>query len=145
MHTYALHDLKYVDTCSLEHLIPSSWALIWSWSPVCCYNSLHSSGFPLVVGTLLRGPASIQPQAHYWGRHWCWPIRPGSQSGFQFIPKVFDGFEVRALCMPVKFFHTVLDKPFLYGPCFIHGVIVMLKHESAFPKLLPQSWKHRIV
>jgi len=26
----------------------------------------------------------------------------------QFIPKVFDGLEVRALCVPVKFFHTKL-------------------------------------
>uniref|UniRef100_A0A8C7RGW8 Heparan sulfate proteoglycan 2 n=1 Tax=Oncorhynchus mykiss TaxID=8022 RepID=A0A8C7RGW8_ONCMY len=25
-------------------LIPKLWALIWSWSPLCCYNSLHSSG-----------------------------------------------------------------------------------------------------
>ena len=30
--------------------------------------------------------------------------------------------EVRALCRPVKFF----DKPFLYGPCFVHRGIVML-------------------
>jgi hypothetical protein len=28
----------------VKHLIPKSWALIWSWSPLCCYNSLHSSG-----------------------------------------------------------------------------------------------------
>ena len=27
-----------------EHLIPKSWVLICSWSPLCCYNSLHSSG-----------------------------------------------------------------------------------------------------
>jgi hypothetical protein len=33
--------------------------------------------------------------------------------------------EVRALCRPVKFFHTDLDKPFLYGPCFVHASIVM--------------------
>ena len=50
--------------------------------------------------------------------HWCWAIRPGSQSAFQFIPKVFDGVEVRALCRPVKFFHT--DKPFLYGLRLVH-------------------------
>jgi hypothetical protein len=31
------------------------------------------------------------------------------------------------LCRPVKFFHTDLDKPFLYGPRFVHGGIVMLK------------------
>ena len=38
---------------------------------------------------------------------------------FKFIPKVFDGVEVRALCKPVKFFHTDLDKPFLFGPRFV--------------------------
>ena len=72
-------------------------------------------------------------------------IRPGSQSAFQFIPKVFHGVEVSALSRPVKFFHTDLDKPFLYEPCFVHSGIVMLTKERAFPKLLPQSWKHRIV
>ena len=72
-------------------------------------------------------------------------IIPGSQSVFQFILKVFDGVEVRALCRPVKFFHTDLDKPFLYGSSFVHGGIVTLKEERAFPKLLPQSWKHRII
>jgi hypothetical protein len=56
-----------------------------------------------------------------------------------------DGVEVRALCRPVKFFHTDINKPFLYGPRFVHGGIVMLKQERAFPKLLPQSWKLRIV
>jgi hypothetical protein len=57
------------------------------------------------------------------------------------IPKVFNGVEVRALCRPVKLFHTDLDKQFLYGPRFVHGGIVMLKQERAFPKPLPQSWK----
>jgi hypothetical protein len=56
-----------------------------------------------------------------------------------------DGFEVRVPCRPVKFFHTVLDKPFLYGLHFEHGGIFMLKQERAFPKILPQSWKHRII
>jgi hypothetical protein len=46
----------------IEYLIPKSWALIWSWFPLRCYNSIHSSkeGFPLDVGTLLREHASIQ-------------------------------------------------------------------------------------
>ena len=56
------------------------------------------------------------------------------QSAFQFIPKVLDVVEVRALCRPVKF-NTDLDKPILYGPHFVHGVIVKLKQERAFPKL----------
>ena len=48
-----------------------------------------------------------------------------TQSVFQFIPKVFDGVEVKAMCSPVKFFHTDLDKLFLYGPRFVHMGIVM--------------------
>ena len=72
-------------------------------------------------------------------------IRPDLQSAFQFITKGFDWVEVRALCRPVKFFHTDLKKPFLYGPRFVHGCFEMLKQERAFPKLLLQSWKHRIV
>ena len=52
---------------------------------------------------------------------------------FQFIPKVFDGVEVRTLCRPIKFFYTNLDKPFLYGSHFVHGGIVMLKQERGLP------------
>ena len=37
-------------------------------------------------------------------------IRPGSH-----------GVEVRALCRPVKFFHTDLDKRILYGPLCAWG------------------------
>ena len=59
-------------------------------------------------------------------------IRSGSQSAFQFIPTVFDGVEFRVLCRPVKFFHTDLNKPLLYGPHFVHRGIVMLKQERAF-------------
>ena len=53
--------------------------------------------------------------------HGCRAIRPGSQSTFQFMPKVFDGVEVKALCRPVKFFHTDLNKPFPYGPLCARG------------------------
>ena len=53
--------------------------------------------------------------------HWWWAMRSGSKSAFQFIPMVFDGFEVRTLCRPVMFCHTDLDKPFLYGPDFVHS------------------------
>jgi hypothetical protein len=44
------------------------------------------------------------------------------------------GVKVRALCRPVKFFHTNLDKPFMYRPCFLHRGIVMLKQVRAFPQ-----------
>lgn len=42
--------------------------------------------------------------------------RPCSYLLFQFIPKVNDGVEFRALYGPVKFFHTKLIHPCLYGP-----------------------------
>ncbi|KAK6322617.1 hypothetical protein J4Q44_G00074090 [Coregonus suidteri] len=126
----------YVDTCS---------------SNISFHNHGHSYGvgppFAAITASTILGRLSTR----------CWniapgtralvrsgtdagAIRPSSQSAFQFIPKVFDGVEVRALCRPVKFFHTDLDKPFLYGPRF-----VMLKQEGPSPKLLPQSWKHRII
>jgi hypothetical protein len=68
--------------------------------------------------------------------HGCWAIRPGSQSVFQFIPKVLDGVEVRALCRAVKFFHTVLNKPFQYGPRFVHRGIVMLSLGNGLPQTI---------
>ena len=120
----------------VEHLIPKSWALIWSW-----FHSLHA----ITAYTLLRrrstrcwniAEGDLLPFSHKSiseVRHWCWTIMPGSQSVFQFIPKVFDGVEVRALCRPVKFFHSDLDKPFLYVPRVVHWGIVMLKQERAFP------------
>ena len=141
--TYTLHDQKYVDTWTS----PKSWALIWNWSHLCCYNSLHSSGkdFHYMLENWWRDLLPCSHERVSEAGHWCWVFRPCSLSGFLFIPKVFDGREVRALCRPVKFFHTKLDKPFLYGQRFIHGGIVMLKQERAFHNLLPQSWKHRIV
>jgi hypothetical protein len=51
---------------------------------------------------------------------------------------VFDGVEVMARCRPVKFFHTDLNKQFLYVPHIVHGGIVMLKQERAFPKMAEQ-------
>jgi hypothetical protein len=60
--------------------------------------------------------------------------KPGSQSAFQFSPKVFGVVELDPI---------YLDKPFLYGPRFLHWGFVI--QQWAFPKLLPQTWKHRIV
>ncbi len=53
-------------------------------------------------------------------QHWCWVIRPGLQSVFQFIPNVFSGVEFTALCRPIKFFHAKLRKPLPYGPGVVH-------------------------
>ena len=35
-------------------------------------------------------------------RHWCWAISTASKSTFRFMPKVFDGVEVRDPCRPVN-------------------------------------------
>ena len=55
-----LHDQKYVDTCSSNisfqmHVVPP---LLLQQPP------LFWEGFPIKVGTLLQGLASIQPQEH---------------------------------------------------------------------------------
>lgn len=56
---------------------------------------------------------------------------------FQCIPKVFRGVELRALCRPLDFFHTYLDKPCLCGPLFIYRGIIML--EDVLSRLLISS------
>ncbi|MCJ8737963.1 hypothetical protein PDJAM_G00030110 [Pangasius djambal] len=53
--------------------------------------------------------------------------RSGVQSVFQFIPKVFSGVEVRALCRTLEFFHSSLHTPCLHGARFVHRGIVMLE------------------
>ncbi|MCI4391931.1 hypothetical protein PGIGA_G00140000 [Pangasianodon gigas] len=57
----------------------------------------------------------------------CLVRRPDAKLVFQFIPKVFSGVEVRALCRPLKFFHNNLGEPCLHGPRFVHRGIVMLE------------------
>jgi hypothetical protein len=98
-----------------------------------CWNIAAGTCFHSATRALMRSDTDIQA------------ISLASQSAFQLIPKVFDRVEVRALCRPVKFFHTDLNKPFLYGPRFVHRGIVMLKWERALTKLLLQSCKDRIV
>ncbi|MCI4386200.1 hypothetical protein PGIGA_G00059530 [Pangasianodon gigas] len=53
--------------------------------------------------------------------------RSGVQSVFQFIPKVFSGVEVRALCRTLEFFHSNLHTPCLHGARFVHRGIAMLE------------------
>ncbi|KAK3573046.1 hypothetical protein QTP86_012220 [Hemibagrus guttatus] len=53
--------------------------------------------------------------------------------------------KARTLCRTVKFLHTKLTHPCLYGPCFVHWCAVMLEQEGVIPKLFPQSWEHEIV
>lgn len=63
--------------------------------------------------------------------------KSGSQPVFQFMPKVLDRIEVRFRCRPVRFFHTKLRKPFLYGLVF-----ETLSFGTMTYKLLAQSWRH---
>jgi hypothetical protein len=58
---------------------------------------------------------------------------------------VFDGVEVRDLWRPVKFFHTDLDKPFLYGSRFVHRGIVMMKQGRAFPNKVGSTESSRML
>ena len=65
----------------VKHLIPKSWALIWSWSPLCCYNSLHSSGkastiswnIGAITASTLLGRLSTR----------CWNIGAGTCASIQ--------------------------------------------------------------
>ena len=64
--THWLHGQKYqhlnIQYVIVEHLIPKPWAII------CCYNSLHSSGFRLSnrCWNLLNHKSLSEVQ------HWCW-------------------------------------------------------------------------
>lgn len=79
-------------------------------------------------------------------------IRPHKNLGFKFCDtvyikvslaldcggsKVLGEAEVTALCGSVNFFRTKLGKSLSYLLGFVHGCIVTLKQEKAFPKLLP--------
>lgn len=53
-------------------------------------------------------------------RHWCWAMRSGPQSAFQFIPNVFSGVQVWFLCGSVKFFPNRDNQIFLSRSHFVH-------------------------
>ena len=79
-----LHYQKYVDTRWTSHskIMGINMGLV---PPLLLQQPiLFWEGFPLDVGTLLRGLAFIQAHDHWWGQAL---IRPGSQLAFQFIPK----------------------------------------------------------
>ena len=116
---------RYFWACSVsghllvEHLIPKSWALIWSWSLVCCYNSLHSSGkdLHLILEHCCRDLLPFSHKSISEVGHWCWAIM---QSEFQFIP---DGVEVRALYRPVKFFYTDWQTISVWTSLYAWGIV----------------------
>ncbi|MCI4393571.1 hypothetical protein PGIGA_G00158990 [Pangasianodon gigas] len=89
------------DTQSFPHRAAVKVFTAWLKSPHCCTALEQSLSSVLLLG--------------------------GEDFDWEFIPKVFDEVEVRALCGPVKFFHTKLIQPCLYGPCFVHWGTVMLE------------------
>lgn len=54
-------------------------------------------------------------------------INPGSRSAFQFILKVLDRGEVRALRRPVRYFLNKFQKTIFIDPASGHGGVVMLE------------------
>ncbi len=67
--------------------------------------------FHKILETGCRDSLYLSPKSISEVEHRCWVIRPGLQSVLQFIPKAFNGVDVRALCRPVKFFHTEPGNP----------------------------------
>ncbi len=103
-----LNGQKYLDTWILDLYIIVEHITLTPWALMCCYMwCLNSSCFSLYTRhyTTLSCCRDFLPFSHKSiseVQHWCWVFRSGSQSVFQ----VLDGVEVRALCRPVKFFHT---------------------------------------
>lgn len=54
----------------------------------------------------------------------------------RFIPNILDGVKVRTQVQAFQVLSQQTQKTFLYGPEVAHRVIVMLKCESTFAKLL---------
>lgn len=86
---------KYVDPLLHSTRMYDSWTLLWALP--CCYNSLQLSGkvFPLKTRTLQQDLLPFRLKSISKFKHWCWVLRPGSQSVFPFIPNVLDGVEFR--------------------------------------------------
>ena len=119
---------------------------ILTWSHLCCYNSSHSSG-----------NSFHQMLEHCWGDlppfshrcisevgRWCWVLRPGSQSAFQFIPKVRLGWGQGSVqtsqVLPHKSWQTISVWTSLCARGHCHT-----ETGKSLPKTVATSWKHRII
>ena len=105
---------------------------------------LFWEGFPRDVGTLLWGFASIQPRAL---------VRSGTDVGrlglarslhFNSSQRCSMGLR-SGLCTCQSSYSTPIWTNHFCMTLLCARGIVMLKQERAFPKLLPQRWKHRII
>ena len=123
-----------------------SWALIWSWSPLAAKPActlmlrLSTRCWSIAAGTCFYSATSVlMSLGTDVGRLGLAHSRRSNSSQLCLM-----GLR-SGLCRPVKFLHTDLDKPFMYGPRFVQRGVVMLEEERAFPNQLPQIWKHRIL
>ena len=114
--------------------------------PLCCYNSLHFSGkaFLIDVGTLPRGTcfhsdtrALVRSDTDV-GRLGLARSRR-SDSSQRCSMGLRSGLVAGQSSSSVSTNHLCMDL------ALCTGGILMLKQERAFTKLLPQSWKHRII
>ncbi len=102
--------------------------------PLCRYKlPLFWEGFPQDFGVF-----QLEFLPIHLVEQWCWTRKPGSQSPFQLIPKVFDGVEVRVLSGPVKFFHVKL----IQLTMSLCTLLCALKHshagiETGLPQTVP--------
>ena len=88
-------------------------------TPFCDYKSHHFSGNSFYkILECLFGICAQSLKSICEVRRWCWLRTPGWQWTFLPCPVVLSRFEVRALCRPIRFLHTMLIKPCLYGPYF---------------------------
>lgn len=73
------------------------------------------------------------------------PIQPAEQILMLDEKAVFQIVAVRALYRLLEILHINLIMPHIYGAGFICRETVVLEQKRAYPKLLPQGWKHIIV
>ena len=123
----------------VEHLIPKSWALIWSWSPLCCYNSLHSSGrlstrcWNIAAGSFFHSAtrALVKSGTNVGRLGLAHSQRSNSSQRCSMVLRSGLCAGQSSSSTPISDLHN----PFLYRPCFVHGSFVMLKQETVATKL----------
>lgn len=81
------------------------------------------SGLPPDVGTCGRDLLPFRHKSFTKIQQQCWVIGSGSQSAFQFIPKVWDEVEIRTLCRPVKFFPANWENNFFMELALYTGAL----------------------